>query len=291
MYYQTPLGGSGLQGSLDTSQSFTTPGFVLKPLRVFGNATSYTLGLQYALTRSRAKNVTLDGVFSYNNSQTTQLGFNLYNDHIRYIRVGGTTDFADRFYGINLFSIHAEQGLNVLGASNDPTSTTSSRFGADGIYTKFTAQASRTQSLFGPFSLFGLFSGQYSYNPLLTSAQFGFGGSQLGRGYDPAEIIGDRGLAGSLELRFDTSPEKALLQTVQYYAFYDAGVVWDIKEVVGIPLRQDATSTGLGARFNINQYISGNAMWTQPLSKEVAAEELIGQGHRPRIFFSLVASI
>ncbi|MBV8802332.1 MAG: ShlB/FhaC/HecB family hemolysin secretion/activation protein, partial [Gammaproteobacteria bacterium] len=162
MYYQTPLGSNGLQGTLDANKSYTTPGFTLKPLRVYGNSTTYALGLQYPLTRSRAHNSTLDGTFSYANSQTTQLGFNLYNDHIRYIRFGGTTDFADRFNGTNLISLHAEQGLNVLGASNNPNSTTSSRFGADGIYTKLTGQASRTQFLFGQFSAFALISGQYS---------------------------------------------------------------------------------------------------------------------------------
>jgi hemolysin activation/secretion protein len=291
LYYQTPLGNSGLQGSLDGNKSYTTPALNLRPLKVFGTSTSYTAGLQYPLLRSRAANATLDSLFTYSNSQTTQLGFNLYSDHIRYLRLGGATDFADRFNGINLITAHIEKGLNVLGASNNPESTTSSRFGADGIYTKLTAQMSRIQPLFKQVSAYVLASGQYSFNPLLTTVQFGFGGSQLGRGYDPAEILGDRGLAGTAELRLDTYPQKFAIQNIQYYAFYDIGVVWDIKEVIGIPLRQDAASTGVGARFGITKYVSGNVMWTQPLTKEVAAEEVIGEGHRPRVFFSLVASI
>lgn len=291
LYYQTPLGDNGLQGTLDGNKSYTTPGLNLRPLKVFGTSTSYTAGLQYPLLRSRSANATLDGAFVYSNSQTTQLGFNLYNDHVRYVRFGGATDFADRFSGVNLIVAHAEQGLNVFGASNDPNSTTSSRFGADSIYTKVTMQMSRTQALYKQLSAYVLASGQYAFSPLLTSVQFGFGGSQLGRGYDPAEILGDRGLAGSAELRYDTSPERLFLQNVQYYAFYDIGVVWDIKEVIGIPLRQDAASTGVGARFALNKYISGNVMWAQPLTKEVAAEEVIGEGHRPRVFFSLIAAI
>jgi hemolysin activation/secretion protein len=291
LYYQTPLWESGLQGSFDANKSYTTPGLNLQPLKVDGTSTSYTAGLQYPLRRSRSANATLDGSFVYSNSQTTQLGFNLYNDHVRYVRFGGTTDFADRFSGINLISVHAEKGLNVLGASDDPNSVTSSRFGADSIYSKLTAQMSRTQSLFSQLSGYLLASGQYAFNPLLTSVQFGFGGSQLGRGYDPAEILGDRGLAGSAELRWDSSPQKWFLQNIQYYAFYDIGAVWDIKEVVGIPLKQSAASTGFGARFALNKYLSGNVMWTQPLTKEVAAEEVIGEGHRPRVFFSLVAAI
>jgi hypothetical protein len=32
-------------------------------------------------------------------------------------------------------------------------------------------------------------------------------------------------------------------------------------------------------------------MWTQTLTKQVAAEELIGDGRRPRVFFSVVVAL
>src|SRR5262249_45433375 len=117
--------------------------------------------------------------------------------------------------------------------------------------------------------------------------QFTFGGSQIGRGYDAAEIIGDRGLAGSLELRLDFFPGKLLLETLEVYHFYDAGVIWNIKFNPGVKMKQSATSTGLGARFSLLKYLYGNIMITQPLTKQVAALEIIGEGRRPRIFFSL----
>jgi hypothetical protein len=31
-------------------------------------------------------------------------------------------------------------------------------------------------------------------------------------------------------------------------------------------------------------------MWTKPLTKQVDAEDLIGKGRRPRVFFSLQAN-
>jgi hemolysin activation/secretion protein len=125
----------------------------------------------------------------------------------------------------------------------------------------------------------------------LSSEQFTFGGSQLGRGYDVAELIGDRGLAGSLELRYDWFPNKFKIQTLEFYAFYDAGVIWNIEVNPTSPAKVSATSAGLGMRFYATKYISGNVMWAQPLTKQVAAEELIGDGWKPRVFFSVVAQL
>ncbi|HSW71306.1 MAG TPA: ShlB/FhaC/HecB family hemolysin secretion/activation protein, partial [Gammaproteobacteria bacterium] len=172
--------------------------------------------------------------------------------------------------------------------NTSPTATTS-RPGGRGDFTKMNFQASRLQQLFWRLSLFGVLQGQYAFNPLLTSEQFGFGGSQLGRGYDSAEIIGDRGFAGSAEMRMDFFPGKILLQTLELYYFYDAGVIWNIKFNPGIKMKSSATSTGFGARFSMLKYLFGNLMFTQPLTKQVAALEIIGEGRRPRIFFSLTA--
>ena len=256
-----------------------------------GNSTTYYGAFEYPWIRSRTKNLTLDGGFDYLDSQVTSFTFPLYTDHIRSVKLGANYDFSDRFRGANLLGLHFEQGLNILGASNNPNSLTTSRFGADGIFTKMIVQAVRLQPLPGRFSFFMIMNGQYPLEALLASEQFGFGGSQLGRGYDPAEIIGDKGLSGSAELRMDVVPEWFLLRSMQFYMFYDAGVIWNIKEVVGIKQKQSATSTGLGIRFVVTNHLTGNVMIAQPLTKEIAAEELVGRGRCPRGFFSLVASL
>ena len=46
-------------------------------------------------------------------------------------------------------------------------------------------------------------AGQTASGPLFLSQQFYLGGAAFGRGYGAAEISGDNGMAGSLELRFD----------------------------------------------------------------------------------------
>ncbi len=291
--YEMPLGTKGWRVAFDGNQAQTNPQFTLAPLDVVGNATNYNAVVRYPAIRSRSANLTLEGAYNYLNSRTTQFNglFLLYSDRVRSLRIGGTYNFADRFLGSNVISASLIQGIPVLGGTTNAESFTTSRFGATTKYTRVTLQATRLQQLFWKFSLYGLVKGQYAFQPLLASEQFGFGGSQLGRGYDPAEIIGDRGAAGSLELRLSVAPSRWFLQAAQIYVFYDAGESWNLRNVQGPTTKQDATSTGAGIRFSMSKFVSGNLMWTQPLSKKVAALEQIGNGSLPRVFFSISASV
>ncbi len=289
--YQSPLGTHGLTGTVGKNHSSTIPGMNLAIVDTKGDAATWYANLAYPLLRTRTQNMTLDGGLNYANSNVTTFAGPLYNDHIRSLRFGGNYDFADRWNGSNLLGLHAEKGLNIWGASNNPNSTQTSRFGADGIFTKLVAQAARTQPLYKRLSVFVLMNGQYSFNPLLATEQFAYGGAQLGRGYDPAEIIGDKGFSGTVELRMDFQPGYYLLSAVEPYIFYDGGVIWNLKNVGGVGTKQSATSTGLGTRFIFTKNFSGNLMIAQPLTKQVTAEELIGRGRCPRGFFSIVASI
>ncbi len=289
--YLTPFGSNGLTGVIGKNHSGTIPGMNLAIIDTRGQSSTWYTTLTYPLLRARDQNLTLDGGLTYLNSEVTAFSGLLYNDHIRSIKFGANYDFSDRFKGSNLLGLHAEQGLNIWGASKDPNSLTTSRLGADSIFTKFIAQAARVQSIYGRLSAFVLLNGQYSFNPLLASEQFAFGGSQLGRGYDPAEIIGDKGLGGTIELRMDFAPGLHYLTSFQPYVFYDGGVIWNLKNVGGVGVKQSATSTGIGTRFNFTKNLSGNLMLAQPLTKQVAAEALIGRGKCPRGFFSIIAAV
>jgi hemolysin activation/secretion protein len=180
-----------------------------------------------------------------------------------------------------------------LGYTSDTNLETAetSRPGGRGRYTKIAFTLSRVQAIKGAFSAYGVFQGQWAFMSLLAPEQFTFGGSILGRGYDVAEIIGDRGAAASIELRYDYSLPKLKLQNLQFYAYYDAGAMWNYQLIGGVPLKQSGTATGFGVRFAFTKYISGNLMWTQVLTKKIAAEELIGDGKRPRVFFSVLAAV
>jgi len=289
--YTTPISDKGYTGNIGGTRTHTHPLFVLQPLQIDGTTDNYYTMFQFPIIRTRSSNLTARTGFSYVDITTTILDQNLYTDHLRNFDVGATYNFADTWYGANMLSGDFRQGLPVLGYSSDynPDTAETSRPGGRGDYTKFAIQASRLQAISGPWSIYGMFSGQWAFNPLLSSEQFTVGGSQVGRGYDVAELIGDKGVSGSLELRYDWYIA-TLLQSMQLYVFYDGGEIWNMKTSGGSPGKLSITSTGFGTRFYFSKYVSGNFFWAQPLTKQVAAEELIGEGRRPRVFFSLVAS-
>ncbi len=289
--HDTPIGTKGLRLALDMNQAITNPLYTLKDVKIAGNAKTYNGTFRYPFIRSRERNLTAEFGFNYLDSYVTQFDTPLYTDHIRSVKAGLSYDFADRFSGANIIGAYVTQGLKILGATADNQSFFTSRYGATGRFTKVTAQINRLQRLFWRLSALGTIKGQYSFQPLLASEQFGFGGSQLGRGYDSAEIIGDRGLAGSIEIRLDTAPQKFLIQTVQYYVFYDAGEIWNMRNLQSISTKQTATSIGIGVRIGLTKYVSAGFMIAQPLTRQVQSLIPVNESKRPRAFFSLTATI
>jgi hemolysin activation/secretion protein len=291
--YNTPIDEKGTRWLIGGTRVHTHPLFVLRPAQIDGLNDNYYTTWYFPLIRTRTQSLTLRTGFTYLDSQVTTLDFPLYTDHIRSFDLGGTFNFTDGWYGSNFISADLRQGLPMFGytSNTDPNTAMTSRPGGHADYTKITMIASRLQTIKGPVSLYGTVQGQWAFSPLLSAEQFTFGGSQLGRGYDAAEILGDKGAAGSVELRYDLNVGKLLVQDLQFYAFYDAGIVWDFKYIGGTPRKQSATSAGLGLHFFTTKYLSGNVMWAQPLTRPVAAEQLIGEGRRPRVFFSVVATL
>ncbi len=291
--YNAAIDDEGTRWLIGGTRVHTHPLFVLAPTQTDGLNNNYYTNWFFPIIRTRSESLTLRTGFNYLDSEVTTFDVLLYNDHVRSFDLGGTYNFADRWNGVNFISADFRQGLPILGYSSNTNlkTATTSRPGGRADYTKIVMTVSRLQALGGsPFSLYGILEGQWAFNPVLSSEQFAFGGSQLGRGYDPAEILGDKGAAGSLELRFDLNVGKLMLQSLQFYGFYDAGVIYNYEFIGGVPTKQSATSAGAGVRFFTTKYLSGNFMWTQPLTKPVAALQFIGEGSRPRVFFSVVAS-
>lgn len=289
--YNGPLGDGGSRWTLGSTRVHTHPLFVLAPTQTDGFSSNIYTGFLYPVIRTRATALNLTAGFNYLDSNSTIFSEQLYTDHLRNLDLGMNCNFADSYYGANMITFNIRKGLPIWGYSSDTDqeTATTSRPGGYAAYTKMAAQFSRLQAIKGNLSLLGVAKGQWAFVPLLASEQYTFGGNPLGRGYDPAELIGDRGASGSLELRYDMNVN-TLINTVEFYTFYDIGAVWNILVNSSSPTKISASSTGLGMRFTMTKYLSGNIMWTQPLTKQVAAEELISEGWRPRTFFSVVAA-
>jgi hemolysin activation/secretion protein len=297
--YNMPVGTNGTRLIWSANRALTQPGMNLTPLKIMGEADTVSGQFQFPIIRSRSQNLTADASVNYIDSYVTTLqpSQQLYTDHLRTLRSGINYNLSDAFGGNNSAAAHLETGIPGIGGTTESTGNRTpvivSRYGASNHFLKMDMQLSRLQT-FGAtrYSAFFQLQGQYALEPLLATEQFGFGGVQsaLGRGYDPAEIIGDRGLAYSAELRMNVIPQRYLLQAAQLYMFYDSGVIWNLKDIQDQNTKESATSTGVGSRFYFTKNFTGNLLIAQPLTKQVAALQLIGDGRQPRVFFSITAS-
>ena len=124
---------------------------------------------------------------------------------------------------------------------------------------------------------------------LLSSEQIGLGGPTFGRGYDPSELTGDKGVAGKAELQYNQQLSR-LGSALQYFGFYDAGVIGNSDPAAGIPHSQSLASTGGGVRFALPLEFSGSLEVDKPLTKPVEAEVIMDNPHPkdPRVEFSVM---
>jgi hemolysin activation/secretion protein len=77
---------------------------------------------------------------------------------------------------------------------------------------------------------------------LPDSERFKIGGDRLGRGFEVAEIAGDSGLGGKLELRRDLLNTDTFMGRLSAYGFYDIGAAWKQDQ----PGRESAATAGTG---------------------------------------------
>ena len=272
---------SGTELGLSASYSNSEPGFRLKPQEVKSNAYDLTFSAMQPVLRSRAENLSLRGEFNAKSVTTDALSTELYHDELRVLRLSGSYDLAEGLRGNNLITLTLSQGIDVLGA-RETGSSNLSRLEGHSDFTKLQATLSRLQALPAQFSLLAAFSGQYAGSPLLSSEEFGYGGQNFGRAYDPSELTGDHGAAASAELRYDGLHFSEAI-FLQPYLFYDAGKVWNLDNGGE---DEAGTSAGAGIRAYHDNGMSVNFGIAQPLSRAVAAPQS-GNGKGPRVLFSV----
>lgn len=213
--------------------------------------------------------------------EDSQNGTPTLTDHLRVGRaaVQGSTSV----FGGNLWSrLELSAGVTRFGGSSEGDDR--SRGDADSSFTKINVEVSHYRDLTDTFGIYGYLSGQYADDALLSAEEFAVGGLPIGRGYEYSEISGEHGIAGLVELRYGRRIETDLLQSYQFYSFYDAGAVWN--EGTFEDPRDTLASAGLGLRLSMprNLYVEFEA--ARPLTRPTNAE-----GSRPWLgFLTLSAS-
>ncbi|MDP1875100.1 ShlB/FhaC/HecB family hemolysin secretion/activation protein [Phenylobacterium sp.] len=160
--------------------------------------------------------------------------------------------------------VQVSRGFGGLGGEPRDGRT---RWDADGRFWKLYAYGSHYRDLGAKAGLFVTASGQWSPDPLLSSEEFAAGGLPVGRAYDYAEIMGDRGIAGSAELRVGWDPQLRPLTFVQSYGFIDGAKVWNYNAAPGWG-DIDLASAGAGVRLVFEERLSLRFELAKPLTRK-----------------------
>lgn len=281
--YEHQLGTEGSRLSGRVAYSEVQPGSSLEPFNIEGETKLFEARYLHPWVRTRNENLNFTSNFRVQDSENDVLGFNIYKDHVRVLSVGIEYDIVDDLGGVNQFDFDINQGLSMLDATKDGLGR--SRAVGEHNFTSATATLTRIQEITDTWSLYLSSDAQYTADSLLTSEQFSLGGRQFGRAYDGAELLGDKGVSGLIEVRYgDFYDLEGFLKSYQLYAFYDIGSVWLNETLVGEEARESLSSTGIGARVNLAEDISGGVELAIPLTRDVSSEG----DDDPRIFFNIV---
>ena len=234
--------------------------------------------------QSQKSSLILTAAAGFSNVYENDIFGPIYADHIRTVSLTSDYRLQDYFGGNNYLTVNYRQGIDVFGASHRGDDYLS-REGASGKFSALSFWFTRYQTLSDAWSLKLASAGQTASGPLFTSQQFYLGGLAFGRGYGSAEISGDNGIAGSVELRFDQKTSYQYLSGYQLYGFVDTGLAWNdgYRPSDGLSL----TSAGGGVRFFLTEGLQADIGAAAPLSYR--APDNPGRG--ARVLFSLTSAL
>jgi len=244
--YDVPVGTDGMRIGASALYSEVRPGDVRHLYNDITTTEAFEIHGSIVPLQSQNATLTLTSAANFSNVSERDVFGPSYNDHIRTVSLTSDYRLQDNFGGNNYVTLMWRQGLDIFGASQQGDDFLS-RDGASPKFAVMDFWFTRYQTLSDAWSVKMSAAGQIASGPLFTSQQFYLGGAAFGRGYGSAEISGDNGVAGSLELRFNQTLNFQYLTGYQLYGFADAGVAWNdgYSYTDGLSL----TSAGAGVRL------------------------------------------
>ena len=281
--YTQPIGTYGTTIETLYAHTNTEPGFDLDQFDVNGKSDFASVKVEHPFLRSRASSLFGHVAFDWRDVQSRNILEPTREDRIRAVRVGGRYEFLDNLFtaGINTLNIEVAQGLDVFGASSQDDIRLS-RPAGDPTFTKANIEAQRLQHLLSGVNLFLSARGQIANRALLSSEEFGVGGVNSGRGFDPSEIVGDDGFSTTVELQWNDPVSMGLFDDYQLYGFYDFGKVYNDDATIDDD-DESLASAGVGIRgdFFVEDTQAGLAV-AFPLTRDVETQ----RDDDPRVLFN-----
>ncbi len=261
--YSLPVSSYGTRLSFDFSDSHVRLGGPYKSLNVKGNAQSYFFKLTQPLIQTAKTDLIFYTGYDYVNANTSAniagnpLRLSTYNLNVwRSGLYGMTDDNYGRWIG-NL-GVDFGMGGDGHGAIQDTT------------FFKVTAGATRVQRLFGRSMGIVRVGGQYSPNKLFAAEQMQMGGPYTLRGYQPAELIGDYGVTGTVEYRFPIPFLDRLWpkvdERIRLAVFYDWGWLGENGNIYNYP-QTFLHSVGFGTYINFTDWLTAQIGVGFPLGR------------------------
>ncbi len=244
--YTVIVGVGGTSLGLFGSYSQTEPGAYLADRGLIGKAWQGGIRLRHPLLRTQARSLWLEASGELQDLRQDSLGTLARRDRIALARLG--------FYGYGPLAggtvqgrITISQGFAILDATGtaDPLA---SRFDAQPDFTALSWWLNWRRGIAPRVSLSLASTGQLTNVPLLIGESFALGGTGFLRGYDFAQRVGDEGVAGMAELRYDWPEALGAVRNAQLYAFADGGTVSNLDGGLG---SGTLASSGAGLRTDL----------------------------------------
>lgn len=284
------FGSEGLTARGAITYGESRPGGPLSGLDLKSESLVASLEAAYPVIRSRNRNLYVAGGIDLVDQETSAGGLGrLGHDELRVLYGRADGDHRTEISGRPVLlsgGLAVRKGLSILGGSNggDPLLTRAfakpdawvlrGRGGVDIALTE---------------RLTGMFRGQaqYSSSPLLPYEQLSLGGLTVGRGYDPAAVLGDKGAAGAFELRYGPIALHPKAQAAPY-AFFDTGYVANNKTgLTGAEKDRTLSSVGAGVVFRLWSRANLEVTYAHPLDSVRPG----GTRRGDRVLIQLTASL
>ena len=244
--YITPIGSGGATVSVSGGVGKTQPGGQPNGLKVVGDSRSAALTVRTPLKRTVDSSLWISGEMAYLDVDQKLLD--------NWIQQDTTTSLTLNFSGSHALAggrlswgLGYVRGLDMFGASHAGDPLLSRRDGS-GLFSKQQLWFNWFGDIGGGMSVRIAGTAQHASRGLLSAHELTYGGAFFGKGYDFAEISGDDGLLGLIELRRDLKLPWSSVKWAHLYGFVD-GAWLDNKD--DLITAGSLFSAGLGARAGV----------------------------------------
>ena len=117
------------------------------------------------------------------------------------------------------------------------------------------------------------FQVQWASEPLLSSQECGFGGSNYGRAFDGSTLIGDQCFMGAFELSKDLPLPVENLSNFEIFVTGDVGTTMQLVNATTLGSSSSASSFGLGLRGQLFERMNFSVEAGKGFSEDVSIDD------------------